>query len=156
MNFIIYQRVVNTFFKKNKQVILSSLFLICYVVYAISPISYSYSVKRIIDGIGEANGMPTSFNNLNIFLMKVTCTKIDSIKEINHAGSTVIVLIRKARAVLPENVSVNLKPPENLWLFGHITSFFYNSSSRLLVSSDNGNSNWEFNPLHSGPSPPVA
>jgi len=153
---MISQIFINTSFKKSKQVILSSLFLIYYVVYAISPLSYTYSVKKIVDRIGDANGVSASLNNLNIFLLEVICAKIDPTKEIDHANSTVRVLIRKARAILPENASVKFAPLENLLLFGHITPFFDNSSSRLLVSSDKGNSTWGFNPLHSGPAPPLA
>ena len=151
---MISQIFVNTRFKKNKQVILSSLFLIYYVFYAISPLSYTYSGKKIIDRIGDATGVSASLNNLNIFLLEVICAKIDPTKEIDHANSTVRVLIRKARAILPENASVKFAPPTKLLLFGHIARFFDNSSSRLLVSSDRGNSIWGVNLLHSGPAPP--
>ena len=153
---MISQVFVNTNFKKNKQVILSSLFLIYYVVYAISPLSYTFSVKKIVDRIGEANEMSASLNNLNIFLLEVLCSKIDSTKKIDDTDSTVMVLIRKSRAILPENADVKFAPLENLLLFGHITPFIDNPSSRLLVSSDKGNSIWGFNPLHSGLSPPFA
>ena len=80
---MISQVFVNTDFKKNKQVILSSLFLIYYVVYAISPLSYTFSVKKIVDRIGAANKMSASFNNLNIFLLEVICAKIDPTKDID-------------------------------------------------------------------------
>lgn len=156
MNFMISQIFANTSFKKNKQLILSSLFLIYYVVYAISPLSYSINVKKKVDRIGDANGMSASLNNLNIFLLEVICAKIDTKKDFDQSNSTVTVFIRKARAILPENASVKFPTLENLLLFAHITPFFDNSSSRLLVSSDQWNSIWGFNPLHSGPAPPFA
>ncbi|MGO9015424.1 MAG: hypothetical protein ACLQF0_10630 [Dissulfurispiraceae bacterium] len=154
-HFMDYQRVVTTGFKKNKQIVLSSLFIIYYVVYAISPLSYTYDVKRIVGDIGDADGMSASLNNFSIFLVEVVCDQIDSVNEFDHTNSTVTVLISKKRAVLPDNASVKFAPSENLWLFGHITIFFA-SRSRLLVSSDDGNSSLEFNPLHSGPAPPLA
>ncbi len=151
-----YQRIVTTGFKKHKQVILSSLFLVYFVVYAISPLSYTYDVKKIVGSVGYANGMSASLNSLTIFLVEVIRAQLDSMKELDHTNSTVTVLISKNRAVLPENVSIKFTPSENVWLFGQITLFFDNSRSRLFVSCEDGNSSLEFNPLHSGPAPPSA
>ncbi len=155
-NFMIYQTFVNTLFKKNKRFILSSLFLVYYVVYAISPLCYTCSVKRIVDGLDGASGMPASLHNLHIFLVEVICAKVDSINENDHANSTVRVLISKKRAVLPENAGVKYAPSENLCLLEHIASSFDSSPSRLPVSSGIGSSIGEFDPLHSGPAPPAA
>jgi hypothetical protein len=155
-NFIIYQISVKTLFKKNKQVILSSLFLAYYVVYAISPLSYTCSVKRIVDRLDGTSGMPASSNNLHIFLMDAICAKMDSINENDTTNSTVTLLLTKKRAVLPENTCLKFAPSVNVCLFEHIASFSDSSPSRLLVSSGIGSSIGEFDPLHSGPAPPAA
>lgn len=155
-NLIISRIFVNTNFIKNKQVFLSSLLLVYYVVYAISPLSYSFSVKKIVDRIGVANRMNASFNNLNILLLEVICSKIDPKKESDHTNSTVRVLIRKTRAILPDNFNLRLAPLGNLTLFEDFCLLFDNFSSRRLFSSKQQKSRWQFNPLHSGLSPPVA
>jgi hypothetical protein len=147
---------ININFKKDKQGIISSLLLIYFVVYAISPLSYTYSIKKIVDKIGDTNGMSASLKNLNIFLLDVICAKIDSPKNIDHADSTVRVLFRKARAILPENANERFAPPKTLLLFGHIKPFYGNSLAKLFVSFDRVNSIQGFNPLHSGPAPPLA
>lgn len=147
---------VNTNFKKNKQVILSSLLLIYYVVYAISPLSYTFSVKKIVDRIGAANRMSVSFNNLNILLLEVICAKIDPTKDIDLAKSTVRILIRKTRAILPETVNLRLSPLGNLTLLKDFCLLFDNFSSSRLFSSKQQKARCQFNPLHSGLSPPVA
>jgi hypothetical protein len=153
---MIYQTFVNVIFKKNKQVILSFLFLAYYVIYAISPLSYTCGVKRIVDRLDGTNGMPASLNNLHIFLMDAICAKMDSINENDTTNSTVTLLLSKKRAVLPENSCLKFVHSDNLCLFEHITSSFDNSPSRLPVSSGIGSSVGEFNSLHSGPAPPVA
>lgn len=153
---MISQILANTNFKKNKQPILGYLFLIYYVVYAVSPLSYTYTVKRIVEGISTANGTSGPQKRLNIFLLELICSKLDSKKDLDQNNATDRVLIRKSRAILPESASVKLTPSENLLFLGHIMPFFDNSSSRLLVSSDEGNSSLRVNPLHSGPAPPSA
>jgi hypothetical protein len=153
---MISQIFVITSFKKNKQVILSSLCLIYFFVYAISPLSYTYTVKEIVDTICTANETFDSGKNPNIFLLEVICAKIDTKKKISQINSTVTVFIRKARAILPEIVNSRFASVETLKLSEDISSLSDNSSSRQLVSFNQQKFRWQFNPPHSGLSPPLA
>ena len=155
-NLMISKVFLNANSKKNKQVILSSLFLIYYVVYAISPLSYTFSVKKIVDRIGAAKGITASLNNLNILLLETICAKIDPKKETDHANSTARVLIRKTRAILPENINSRVAPLGTHTLFEDVCSLSDNSVSGRLVYSRQQKSGWQFNALHSGLSPPLA
>ena len=153
---MISQIFVITSFKKNKQAILSSLCLMYFVVYAISPLTYTYTVKKIVDTIRTANETSDSGKSLNIFLLEVICAKIDVKNSISQSHSTVRVFIRKVRAILPEIVKSRFASAENLKLSEGISSLSDNSSSRQLVSFNQQKVRWQFNPLHSGLSPPLA
>ena len=153
---LISRVLAHTNFKKNKQAILSYLFLIYYVVYAVSPLSYTFSAKKVVDSIDYANRMSAPLSNLSIFLLEVICAKIDPIKAIDHTNSAGSVLIRKSRAILPENTSLKLTPSENLLLLVHIIQFIDNYSPRLLVPYYKRTSRHRVNPLHSGHAPPLA
>ena len=152
---MIPQIFINTSFKKNKQIILSFLCLIYFIVYAISPLSYSYTVKKIVDTICNANEASDPGKSLNIFLLEVICAKIDTKKDVGQSNSTVTVFIRKARAILPEIVNSRFAPVGNLTLFADASSHSYNSSSRGLVSFNQQKVRWQSNPLYSGLSPPL-
>src|SRR5574340_791302 len=132
MNLMISRTFVNSSFKKNKQIILSSLLLIYYIVYAISPLYYTLNVRKIADRSVAADRTSVSFNNLNIFLLEVICLKIDPAEESDHADSTVRILIRKIRAILPEIVNVRFLLSENILVFDDFRLFFDNSSARRL------------------------
>jgi hypothetical protein len=156
MNFMISQIFVTRSFKKNKRVILSSLCLIYFVVYAISPLSYTYTVKKIVDTIRTAHETPDSGKSVNIFLLEVICAKIDTKKDVGQSNSTVTVFIRKARAILPEIINSKFASIGNLTLIEDVSSHSYNSSLGRLVSFNQQKVRWQSNPLHSGLSPPLA
>ena len=145
-----------TAFKKNKQAIISCLFLIYYIVYAISPLSYTYSVKTIVKGISAEKGTPYPQKRLNIFLLELICSKIDANKDVDQNNATDRVLIRKTRAILPENTNSRVAPVGTLTLFEGFCLLSDNSVSGSLASSNQQKSRWQFNALHSGLSPPLA
>ena len=139
---------------RNKRSILSALLLVYFVVYAMSPLCGTYTGKKIVDGICTANGTSYSGENLNILLLEIICARIDVKKDQSH--STVRVLIRKARAILPENVNLSFASLGLVTLFEDISSLFDNSSSRLLAPLNEQKVILECDLLHSGPSPPIA
>ena len=153
---MISQVFINTAFKKNKQVILSSLFIIYYVVYAVSPLSYTYTVKRIVEGISAANRTTGPQKKLSIFLLELVYSGINAKKDVDQNSSTERVLIRKTRAILPENTNSRFAPLGTHALFEDVCSLSDNSVSGRLVYSNQQKSGWQFNALHSGLSPPLA
>ena len=148
--------LANTSFKKSKQTFISCLFLIYYIVYAISPLSSTYTDKNIVGGISTANGTSGPQKRLNIFLLELIYSKIDVKKDADQENETGMVLIRKARAILPENTNSRFATVGTLTLFEGLCLLSDNSASGSLVSSDHQKSRWQFNTLHSGLPPPLA
>ncbi len=151
MNYLLSVRIN---LDKNKQSFICGLFLVYFVCYAISPLSLTCTAKQVVDEQYTANGAVTSCTGLRIFLLEIICAGIDEKKTADQDNSTVRVLIRKARGIMPENVYARFFPLGNFVLYHDISLFSYHSSSRLLASSDKQETFCEFNPLHSGPAPP--
>jgi len=150
-----YPLFVKKVANRSNHSVLGYLLLIYFVVYAISPLSCSYTVSKIADSIYTANGASGSETKLDIFLLKVICARIDAKKNVDQANSRVMILIRKARAILPENANSVFAPLGILILFAFIALRSDNSSSRLSAYLQNVAREFnEFNPLHSGPAPP--
>ena len=139
---------------RNKHSVLCSLLLSYFVVYAISPLSCTYTAGKLVDKLCGANGESATAEGLNIFLLEVLCAKIDARKDVDQPNSSVRVLIRKARAILPENTSVRSIPLDSVTISEHGTLRFYNSQSMIAAYSGEQHSICECNPLHSGPAPP--
>lgn len=150
-----HQLLAYTSSNRNKQSVLSSLFLIFFVVYSISPLSCTCTVKKIVDRIYAANGLLDSGQNLNILLLEVICANMDA-KNSDHANAPLRVLVRKARAILTEDSNSSFALVGHATLSEDIPALFDNFLSGLPVSGDKQESIWELNPLHSGPSPPTA
>jgi hypothetical protein len=139
---------------RNKHSVLCYLLLAYFVVYAISPLSYTYTAGKLVDKICGTNGSLASAENFNIFLLEVICAKIDAKNDADQSDSTVMVLIRKARAILPENTNLRSIPLDSVTISEYVTSRFSNSLSKIAAHSSEQHSICEFNPLHSGPAPP--
>ncbi len=139
---------------RNKHSVLCCLLLVYFVVYAVSPLSYTYTAGKIVDKICGTNGSSAFAETLNIFLLEVICAKIEAKNDADQTNSTARVLIRKARAILPENTNLRSSPFDSVSLSGYVTSCCYSSLSKVVDHSNEQHSTCEFNPLHSGPAPP--
>jgi hypothetical protein len=141
--------------ERNEYSVLGCLLLVYFVIYAISPLSYTYTVSKIAERVCAAKGKTDLEKNFSIFLLEAICARIDAKKNIDQANSGVKVLVRKARAILPENASLTFAPLGILPLFAHICSLSDNSSSRLSAFSNGQHSVCEVDTQHSGLSPPL-
>ncbi len=149
-----YSLLVKTILDKNKRSLICCLFLAYFVCYAISPLSLTFTVKKMAGGEYAARDAGTSCSGLRIFLLEAICSRIDEKKDAGRSDSTARVLIRKARVVLRENVYSKFLFVRHLALHDNISLLFDNASSRLSVFSNEQTTFCEFNALHSGPSPP--
>lgn len=140
---------------RNKRSVLCSLLLVYFVLYAVSPLSYTYTAGKIVDKICGTNGPSAFAENLNIFLLEVICAKIDAKKDADQTNSTVRVLISKARAILPESTNLRSSPLDSVSLSEYVTSCRYNFLSGIVAYSSEQHPTCEFNPLHSGSAPPT-
>lgn len=132
------------------------LFLVYFMWYAVSPLSVTFNVKEITHDEYAAGEAAASYKCLKIFLLELICSKIENRQDAGKSNSAARVLIRKARVILPEDVYSRFLPLKYLALRDYIPLFFYNFLSGLSFSSDEQIAASEFNPLHSGPSPPSA
>ncbi len=142
---------VKTSAERNKHSAVGYLLLIYFVIYAISPLSYT--TNKTAEGICAAKRPSDSETNLNIFLLEVICSKMDA-KNTDHASSTGRVLTKKIRAILPEDANSIFEPLGLATSFAYISSLSDTSSSGLPVCGNKQNAVCELNPLHSGPAPP--
>ncbi len=148
--------LVKTISDKNKQSLICCLFLAYFVCYAISPLSLTFTAKKIAGDEYAANDSRTSYSSLRIFLLELICSRIDEKKDAGQSDSKARVLIRKARAVLRENVYSRFLPARHWALHDNVPALFDNSSSGLLAFSNVQATFFGFNNLHSGLSPPSA
>ena len=143
---------VNINFKKNKQLIFSSLYFVYYAVYAISPLLYTFEVKKIVD---DTSGLSVTLNNSDVFLRQERHARIDPKKGDDRSSSRGMVLLRKARAVLPGNLNLKSAAKVNSVLSEDISSLFHAFSSGQLVLFIQRSYKFHFGPQHSGLSPPL-
>jgi len=150
------QFFIKASFKAVKKNLLSYLCLAYFAVYAISPLSYTFTAGQTAEGISGAHGMLIPGKGLNIFLLELIYSKIDDNREIDKSNPPVTVLIRKTRAILTENTNSRLAPFGNPALSEDAPSLSNNFSPSRLISCNRQNSGQLFNPFHSGLSPPPA
>ncbi len=147
MNYPLFMKKVANL---NKSSFVAFLLLLFFVIYAISPLSLSYSVNRT----SATHTAAASETSLNILLLEVAWAKIFTTKNINDADSKGRILIRKTRAVLSENVNSRVTSLGSLALLSCLVLFSEKASSRLIAFINGQHSVCEVNPLHSGPAPP--
>jgi hypothetical protein len=147
---------VKTSARRNAYSVLGYLLLIYFAIYATSPLSYSFAVSKISERVYPAKGKTDLGKNFSIFLLEVICARIDAKKDIDQANSGVKVLIRKARAILPETADSTFAPSGILTLFTFLSSLSDNSSSRLSAYSNGQHFACDVDTRHSGLSPPLA
>jgi hypothetical protein len=150
-----YRLFVKTSAEGTKYSVLGFLLLIYFVIYATSPLSYTFAAGKVAEKVCTANGKTALGNNFNIFLLELVCARIDAKKNTDLPNSGLRVLIRKARATLPENAASMFAPLGVLTSFAYISSFPYNSSSRLPAYSSGQRPVCQGATQHSGLSPPA-
>lgn len=155
-NVMNYAMFIKKRLDKNKQSFIHCLVLLYFIWYAMSPLSATFSIKKIAHDEYAAGEAVASYKCLKIFLLELICSKIDEKEDAGQNNSTGRVLIRKTRVILPEDVHPRFLPLKYHALRDYIPLLFYNFLSGLSVSSDEQITAYEFYPLHSGPSPPSA
>jgi hypothetical protein len=149
-----HRRFIETASHRTNHVVFGYLLLAYFALYAISPLSSTFTVIKPVDKINATNGMSQSETEISIFLLEVICAKIDAKKDFDSGNSRVRILIRKVRAILPESAGSDLIP------FGILTSLAYlisipdNFASKLSYRLTTRDIGCAFNLLHSGPAPP--
>ena len=137
-----------------KKYLFSSIFLFYFIVYAISPLSYPCTAKKIAGNFRSSDKTSCLSKDLDIFFWELICTKLVSRKDVSHSSSTARILFRKARAILPEDLNTKIVDSEDVSIAeGYLAPVSYPLSKLAILYYGQGPLE-EHRLLHSGPSPP--
>lgn len=133
------------------------LFLLYFLVYAISPLSHTLTPQNSYQ-LHSSNELNASTNNLRIFMWEIIFSKLTGSDESrnDHDSSENRVLLRKARAILPENISGKSISQERASLVESLAIPRAQTSSLYLMIDEVRQPAGAINSLYSGNSPPFS
>ncbi len=136
-----------------KRDFVSSLFLFYFIVYAVSPLSYSYTAKKVVGNFSAPDTTSCVSKDIDIFFWELICTKLASKREVPNSNS-ITILFRKARAILPKDINIEIMHSEDLYVAeGYLVPVSYPLSTLAILFRGQGQLE-DYPPMHSGPSPP--
>lgn len=97
-------------FSIGKKRLFTLLFFLYYIVYAISPLTYTFPEQRNLENRRESSPASPVIKGVRLFLWELVMEIVVPSEETepDHTGDT--VLIKKKRALLPENAAAKLLP----------------------------------------------
>lgn len=137
-----------------KRYIFSLVFLFYFLIYAISPLSYTFTAKKAFRSFSDAEKTHCISKNIDIFLWELICENLVSKKNIPHSDSTDRIFFRKARAILPEDFNTRIVHLEDISIAESLPVLSVSSPSGLPILSDAACLLQEYDHLYSGHSPP--
>ena len=143
-----------TFTEHKKQ--LSRLLLVIYfLAYSISPITYTLADNQVPAHIYATNKGSSSIRSFHILLWEFFTEKLSSPEESSHDDGNASILIKKKRALAPEDASEKLALFKNTSVPKDCYTPLAPTTCRLhaLPANTYGMYNG-FNPLYAGNSPP--
>ncbi len=132
------------------------LFLVIYfLVYSISPLTYTLSAKPIPESSYATNKNSSTIKSVQILLWEFFTKRLSSPEENSRNNGNASILIKEKRAIAPENASEKLSLSKNM----SVPEGFYNplepTTYSLNVLPENSLTVYKgFNPLYAGNSPP--
>jgi len=140
---------------RNKQIIFTTLFLIYFIVYAISPLSGTFTGKSDITNSSVPRRAVSFAENLHIWSWELIFSEFSEKDNSSHSPSRVGVLIRKARAIIPEDTVMKSLPLEkNVLIPKNLLPLPVDLPSGVTVFFSIGRNLKGFCSLYSGLSPP--
>jgi hypothetical protein len=137
-----------------KKYIYITIFLFYFIVYAISPLSYSYTAKKITGNFSAADRTCCLSKDIDIFLWELACTELISRKAVSHPNSTATILLKKALIILPEDLNTKIVHSEDVSVAEDCLAPVVYPLGKLAIFFDGRGPIEEHRILHSGPSPP--
>ena len=131
------------------------LLVIYFLAYSISPISYTLPDKQERGHIYATNKESSSIKSVHILLWEFFAEKLSSLEENSHDDGNASILIKKKRALAPEDASGKLSwckitsVPKDRYKPLAPTTYSLNVLSANIPGIYNG-----FNPIYAGNSPP--
>jgi hypothetical protein len=141
------------FFDKKK--LFSFFFFFYFVVYAISPLTYTVAEKRAFESRFASAKASSSIKSIHVFLWELIVKRVATREEPaqDHAGDTIIV--RKKRALLPENAAAKLLSFDAATLAEDRYVPPPRTNVRVLKSVTFQSTRKGFSSLYAGHAPPV-
>ncbi len=142
---------------KSRQIIFTTLFLLNFLFYAMSPLSSTFPGTNDSENSFAPGRTSSVSENIRIWLWELIFTKFSLKEGTSHSPSTVRIFMRKARAIVPDDTLKKGIPLEGNGLIPiNIFSRPFDLSSNVtsfvaLVENLKG-----FSSLYSGLSPPFA
>ena len=131
------------------------LLVIYFLVYSISPLTYTFSDKQVPVSIHATNNISSSVKNVHMLLWEFFIERLSPAEEHSHNNGNASILIKKKRAIAPESASGQLSlfkhasVPEDFYNPLAPTKYSLNVLSEYILCIYKG-----FNPLYAGNSPP--
>jgi len=132
------------------------LFLVIYfLVYSISPLTYTLSDKQVSESDYATNKKSSNIKSDQLLLPEFFIERVSSTEENAHNNRNASIIIKKKRAIVPENASGKLSLFKNT----SVLEGFYDPLAPTIYSlnilPENILSIYKgFNPLYAGNSPP--
>lgn len=137
----------------NRRYIFSLFFFIYFIPYSISPLSYTYTYapENIAENGPISGRIPFFGRNVHILLWELIYAKFVPKEDISHAHSTEMVIVKKTRAIMPENTISKAMPYEDVFVPGFLKAD--NALLRLAVKCNTYGTSIGYH-LYSTHSPP--
>jgi len=131
------------------------LLVIYFLAYSISPLTYTLSDKQVPKSVYSTNKDSSSIKSVHILLWEFFIERLSSWEENSHNDGKASILIKKKRALAPEDASgklslfKNTSVPKDSYNPSAPTTYGLNVLSANIPGIYNG-----FNPIYAGNSPP--
>lgn len=96
--------------RTNRQKFFVLLFLFHFMSYAASPLSYNFTGHHTSENLSSPGKASLPGKSIHIFLWELICAQFSVANNAATADSTIRILIKKARAIIPQNISALLTP----------------------------------------------
>ncbi len=139
-------------FSFGKKQLLTLLFFLYYLSYAISPLTYTFPEQKILDRVSSA-AAPTA-KGVSLFLWELAMEKVVPSEKTKPDHTVDTVIIKKKRVLLPENATTKLLPFDTASLpKKHFTPPVIGRWTTRLVAFHGTREG--FSTVHAGHSPPL-
>jgi hypothetical protein len=131
------------------------LLVIYFLAYSISPITYTLSDKRGPEQIYATNKGSSSIKSVHLLLWEFFIEKLSSLEDNSHDDGNASILIKKKRALAPEDASGKLSLFKNTSVLqDHCNPLAPTTYSLYVLPANTCGICKGFNPLNAGNSPP--
>lgn len=132
------------------------LFLVIYfLVYSISPLTYTLSAKPAPESSYATNKNSSTIKSVQILLWEFFTKRLSSPEENSHNNGIASILIKEKRAIAPENASEKLSLSRNMSVPEGFCDPLAPTTYGVSVLPENILGMYQgFNPLYAGNSPP--